>query len=82
MSNEPLMKLRDGLITATVWENTTGEGENEKTRLSIEIVRSYKDGDDWKTTANFSSVELLKVSQLASRTYDAIVAQRASIAKE
>ena len=82
MSSEPILKLRDGLITATVWENTTKSGEDEKTRLSIELNRSYKDGDDWKTTSSFSQTELLKVARLATRTYDAIQDKRAAVASE
>ena len=77
MSKEPLLKIRDGLITATVWENTPKSDEGENTRLSIELNRSYKDGDTWKTTSSFSQTELLKVARLAERTYDAIQNHRA-----
>lgn len=77
MSKEPLIKIRDGLITATVWENTPNSDEGESTRLSIELNRSYKDGDTWKTTSSFSQTELLKVARLAERAYDAIQDHRA-----
>ena len=82
MSNEPILKLRDGLITATVWENTTASGEDEKTRLSIELNRSYKDGETWHTTSSFSQAELLKVARLAERTHDAIQDKRSAGASD
>lgn len=76
MSNQPLLKLRDGLICATVWENTPSTGDDERLRLSIELNRSYKDGETWKTTSSFNQTELLKVARLAERTYDAIKEKR------
>ena len=77
MSNEPKLKLRDGLITATVWENTINTDDGEKTRLSIDVVRNFKDKDgNWNETSSFSPTELLKVSRLADRAYDSILEQR------
>ena len=78
MSNQPKLKLRDGRLTATVWENTITTDDGEETRISIDLVRNYKDGDDWKTSSSFSPTELLKVARLAERAYDAILADRQS----
>lgn len=78
MTSEPHLKKRDGLLTATVWENTVSTEDGEKTRLSIHLVRNYKDGEDWKETSSFSPSELLKVARLAERTYDAILRKRQS----
>ena len=72
-----LLEFQLPLITATVWENTPNSDEGEATRLSIELNRSYKDGDTWKTTSSFSQTELLKVARLAERAYDAIQDHRA-----
>lgn len=72
MSNQPLDKLKDGLITATIWKNQSEEG---KSRYSVSIVRNYTDKDDkWKETSSFSPLELLMVSRLAQRAYDRIAA--------
>lgn len=76
MSNKPKLKLSDGLITATVWENTIQTDNGEQVRFSTEINRSYKDGDDWKTTYSFNPTDLLKVARLAERAYDQITAAR------
>ena len=76
MSNQPLKKLRDGLTSATIWENTVQTEDGEKTRLSISLLRSYKEGEDWKETSSFSPTELLKVSRLAERAYDEVLSIR------
>lgn len=70
MSNKPLDKLKDGMISATIWQNETEEG---KTRYSVTIARSYTDADDkWHETNSFSTLELLMVSRLAGKAYDRI----------
>jgi hypothetical protein len=56
MSNEtqtskpPIKKFRVGDITANIWERTTDKG----TFHNVTLERSYKDGDDWKSTGSFS----------------------------
>ena len=68
MSNQPLQKLRDGLITATIWRNETEAGD----MYSVNIVRSYKSGDSWKESTSYTPRELLRVSNLTRRAYDCI----------
>ena len=70
MSNKPLYKIKDGMISATIWQNETDEG---KTRYSVSIARSYTDANDqWHETNSFSTLELLIVSRLAQKAYDRI----------
>ena len=77
MSNKPLAKLKDGMITATIWQNDTEEG---KPRFSVSIVRNYTDANDnWHETSSFSSLELLLVSRLAQKAYDRIAELKAAI---
>lgn len=68
-TNKPIDKLRDGLLTATIWRNI---GDDGKSRYSVTILRSYKKGDAWKETSSFSRNELLRVSHLAGKAYDRI----------
>jgi len=76
MSNKPLDKLKDGMISATIWQNETEEG---KTRYSVTIARSYTDADDkWHETNSFSTLELLMVSRLAGKAYDRIAEIKAA----
>lgn len=70
MSNKPLDKIKDGMISATIWQNETDEG---KTRYSVSIARSYTDANDqWHETNSFSTLELFIVSRLAQKAYDRI----------
>lgn len=73
MSNQPLLKLRDGLINATVWENTIETETGAQIRHSIEISRSYNDGNEWKITYSFSPTDLLKLARLVERAYDQLI---------
>lgn len=69
----PTLKLRDGLITATIWENTIRSDDGDKTRYSISLVRNFKDGDIWKETSSFNPMELLRAAKLATKAYDALL---------
>ena len=70
MSNKPLAKIKDGMISASIWANETDEG---KIRYSVSIVRNYTDANDkWHETSSFSALELLMVSRLAQKAYDKI----------
>ena len=67
---QPTIKLRDGVLSVTVWENETEEG---KTFYSTTATRSYKDGEEWKETTSFNTDDLLKVSSLLNQAYIEIV---------
>lgn len=68
--NKPWATIRDGAIKATIWSNANKEG---RVRYSIEISRSYTDAEGkWHDTAYFGRNELLRVSHLAAKAYDAI----------
>ena len=68
MSQQPFAKLKDGLLSATIWRNI---GEDGKERFSITLSRSYKDqNDQWRETNSFSPLELLKLQQLSVRAYE------------
>lgn len=66
MSDKPAKKFRLGFITATIWANESPNGD--RTWYSVEIARTYKDGDDLKTTNAFNAADLLNVAKLAERS--------------
>ena len=72
--SKPQAKLKDGLLTATVWENQTEDG---KIFYSTTLSRSYKKGDDWKESNSFNEDDLLGIARLAGKAYDAIKRLRA-----
>lgn len=70
-TNKPYATLRDGLLKATVWCNTSPEG---RPRYSVDITRSYTDKDGkWHDTHYFGRSEILRAARLAEKAYDLIV---------
>ena len=62
---QPSAKFRMGRISATVWENQGDKGP----WYSTTILRSYKDGDDWKTTSSFGRDDLPLVEKVAAQAH-------------
>lgn len=67
MKQAPLLKLQDGLITATIWLNKTDEGLD---RYSISLVRNYQKDEKWHETSSYGPLELLKIARLSEAAYD------------
>jgi hypothetical protein len=60
MSNQPAHKIKIGLITATIWDNSGFH--------SVDITRSYKDADSQlKNTSGYFQSDLLNVAKCAER---------------
>lgn len=60
MSNLPAHKIKLGLTTATIWNN---DGN-----YSVDITRSYKDGQgEWKNTSSLFHSDLLNAAKCADR---------------
>ena len=51
----PAHEIRLGRIKATIWANQGDKG----TWYNVTLSRSYKDGDEWKSSASFGRDELL-----------------------
>ena len=70
MSDLPKFKLRDGLLSVTVWENRT---EENKVFYSTDIKRSYQQGEDWKETTSLNKSDLPKAAALLNLAYQKII---------
>ncbi len=57
----PAHEIRLGRIKATIWANQNDNG----TWYNVTLSRSYKDGDEWKSSASFGRDELLSVAKAA-----------------
>ncbi len=67
--NLPVKKFRAGAISATVWNNTTKDGESEYKTVSFE--RGYKDPDGvWKSTSSLRMSDLPKASLVLQKAYE------------
>ncbi|WP_300016426.1 hypothetical protein [uncultured Roseobacter sp.] len=72
----PVERLRDGNIKASVWENTHEKGAHH----SVTFSRSYQDKEgQYRDTQSFGQNDLLKLSRLAEKSYDAIRERRTQI---
>ena len=56
-----------GNIQVAVWKHHSEEGAD---RYSIKIERSYKDGEEYKSTQYLRAGDLLRVQQLMSKADD------------
>lgn len=54
-SNKPVFTVKYGAVQLSIFENDLGE---KGTVRSVVINKSYKAGDDWKTTSNFKGQDL------------------------
>lgn len=57
--NKPAAKFRIGYVTATVWRN--------EDFFNVELTRSYKDGDDWKSTTSLGGGDILNAMKALER---------------
>lgn len=64
MAKKPDKHFRIGSITATVWGNQNGQGNHF---YSVNISRSYKDGEEWKQSDSFGHGDLLNVAAVSKR---------------
>lgn len=58
--NKPIYTVKVGAVQFSVWENEVGKDKG--VMRSITIDKSYKSGEEWKTTKNFGPNDLPKVT--------------------
>jgi len=69
---KPVHEIRVGGIRASVWRNETDKGQ----RFNTTFDRSYRDGEEWKTSESFGRDDLLTVGFVANEALRWIVEQR------
>jgi len=67
-NNPPAETIRDGALKATIWRNF---GENG-TFYSVELSRTYKQGDVYKDSHSFTGTEPIQIARLAHLAYTRI----------
>jgi len=66
----PVQKFRAGTVTASIWENSSKEGNQFK---SVSFEKGYKDGKgEWKQTNNLGVSDLPKAIVVLSKAYEAL----------
>ena len=64
--NRPVHEIRLGRVRASIWTN---ESDRHDVWFSVCIARTYRDGDEWKTTTTFARDDLPLVSKAAEMAY-------------
>lgn len=70
--NQPIDTICDGSLKATIWKNPSDNGGF----YSVEITRTYQQGETFKDSHSFSGSEILRVARLAHIAYDEIAIYR------
>lgn len=76
-SNRPAFSHRHGRLTLTVWANETEHG----TRYSSEITRTWKDGEEFRTTTRLDERDLPAAARLAATADDWVNAAKQAARK-
>ena len=71
-TNQPAFTDRRGRLRLAVWANQTDKG----VRFSSEITRTWKDGDEFRSTTRLDEQDLLAAARLAQLADDWITSQR------
>ena len=69
---KPVHEIRVGGIRGSVWKNETEKGP----RFNTTFDRSYRDGEEWKTSDSFGRDDLLTLGFVAQEALRWIVEQR------
>lgn len=72
--NQPVHKIRVGALSASIWKQNGDKGP----MYNVSFQRSYREGEDWKTSTSFGKHDLLPLSLIATRAFEWIAAQAQS----
>jgi len=81
-SQKPIKTIRLRGISASIFANKAKTEAGERTFHKVSLQRSYKDGDDWKTTTSFGRDDLPVVQLVLQRAWEAILDMKSASAKE
>ena len=71
--NPPAAKVRVGLITASIWENTNDKG----TFHNVTFERRYKDAQgNWQSSHSYNAGDLLDLAKAADLAHTKIIEAR------
>ncbi|MHC4993497.1 MAG: hypothetical protein ACYTGQ_00435 [Planctomycetota bacterium] len=59
--NQPVHRINIGLIRAAIWANQSDSG----VWYNVTFERSYRDGEEWKSSDSYSRDDLLQLAKLA-----------------
>lgn len=72
-SSKPVKVFRYRGVSASVFENHAKSNGRETTFYKVSVQRTFKDGDEWKTTTSFGRDDLPLVSFIANQAWQFIL---------
>jgi len=72
-SQKPVEVIRFRGISASIFRNTAKSGDRNVTFHKVSLQRTYKDGDDFKTTTSFSRDDLPIAQHVMQRAWEYIL---------
>jgi len=68
--NKPEKKFKASPITATIWMNTTIKDSKELKLYSVNVERTYKDKEEFKTTSSLRPNDIPKAVLVLQKAYE------------
>ena len=81
-STKPVKVFRLRGISASIFENHAKSDDRDVTFHKVALQRSYKDGDEWKTTTSFGRDDLPTVQLVLQRAWEYILDAESSRGKD
>jgi len=69
---KPVQTLREGRVRASIWENESKNGPF----LSVTFDRTYKEGEEFKSSYSFSYSDLLNFTKVVAKVSAEMIAQQ------
>jgi hypothetical protein len=79
---KPVKTLRLRGVSASVFENRAKSADRDFAFHKVSLQRTYKDGDEFKTTASLGRDDLPVAALLLQRAWEFILEAKASRAKD
>jgi hypothetical protein len=69
--NHPAHQIRYGVLSASIWRQDTEKGPF----FNVSFQRSYREGNEWKTSTSFGKNDLLVIGLMATQAFKWIGSQ-------
>lgn len=67
---KPIRVFAAGGVRAAIWENEIEKNGQQLTTHAVQVVRTYKDGDEFKSTSRFGLGDLPRVQLVAAKAFE------------
>ena len=72
-TNKPWKVLRSSGVSASIFENSVKTKDGDVAYFKVSLMRTYRDGDAWKSTNSLSRDDLPVAALLLQQAWSAII---------